>query len=127
MPDPSVQPPEGLRHILAEAEGARRNGVASDGRGWFRTAADRVDCYAVADAVLAALLDACEIRERWGTRWTLADGGKRTAWWSSRAEAETERDWPTSASRVELLRRCDLQTPPESAGPYRENRETTGG
>jgi hypothetical protein len=113
VPDPSVQPPEGLRKIIAEAEGARRNGVASDGRGWFRTDADRMDCYAVADAVLAALFDACEVRERWGTRWTYADGEQRTAWWSSRAEAETERDWPTPASTVELLRRCDLQTPPE--------------
>jgi hypothetical protein len=41
-----------LRDLLAETEGRRRNGPASDGRGWYRTEADRADCYAVADNLL---------------------------------------------------------------------------
>lgn len=41
-----------LRDLLAETEGKRRNGPASDGRGWFRTQTDREGCYAVADALL---------------------------------------------------------------------------
>lgn len=40
------------RDQLAEAEGARRNGLASDGRGWFRSKEDRQECYAIADALL---------------------------------------------------------------------------
>jgi hypothetical protein len=120
VPDPSVQPPEGLRKIIVErladrfAHGKPDDGMfvrftAEDGYSSLRgvTPAEAVD------AVLAALFDACEVRERWGTRWTYADGEQRTAWWMNRAEAETERDWPTPASTVELLRRCDLQTPPE--------------
>ncbi len=42
-----------LRDLIALNEAARRNGPASDGQGWYRTEADRDDCYAVADAVLA--------------------------------------------------------------------------
>lgn len=41
--------------LVAEVLGGRRNGLASDGRGWYRTADDRADCYADAAAVLAAL------------------------------------------------------------------------
>jgi hypothetical protein len=104
VPDPSVQPPEGLRKIAKSA-------VEEFVQIWNGEFGDVTET--IADAVLAALFDACEVRERWGTRWTYADGEQRTAWWSSRAEAETERDWPTPASTVELLRRCDLQTPPE--------------
>ena len=42
-----------LRDLIALNEGARRNGSASDGKGWYRNEADREDCYAVADAVVA--------------------------------------------------------------------------
>jgi hypothetical protein len=45
-----------LRDLLAETEGKRRNGPASDGRGWFRTDEDRQECYAIADAMLALFL-----------------------------------------------------------------------
>ncbi|MFI6347275.1 hypothetical protein [Streptomyces sp. NPDC050560] len=41
-----------LRQQLAEAIGAYRNGPASDGRGWFRSAEDQAECVALADAVL---------------------------------------------------------------------------
>ncbi|MEV1315448.1 hypothetical protein AB0J14_05105 [Micromonospora arborensis] len=44
-----------LRDLLAETEGARRNGLAGDGRGWFQNQSDRDDCYAVADAMLPLL------------------------------------------------------------------------
>lgn len=44
-----------LRDLIAENEGRRRNGPASDGRGWYRRAGDREDCYAVADAVMELL------------------------------------------------------------------------
>lgn len=53
---PAVQDTDRLREVAAEAEALRRNGPASDGRGWYRTEADRVECFAVADAVLAAVL-----------------------------------------------------------------------
>jgi hypothetical protein len=111
--DHSVRPPEGLRRELISMV-ADRFAVSS-----FRGPFVDIDATPVnvVDAVLAALFDVCEVRERWGTRWTYADSERRVAWWSSRAEAEAERDWPTSASRVELLRRCDLQAPPESVGP----------
>jgi hypothetical protein len=54
-----------LRNLLAETEGLRRNGPASDGRGWFRTKADRNECYAVADSLLP------HFRAEWeyGVRW----------------------------------------------------------
>jgi hypothetical protein len=120
VPDPSVQPPEGLRKIIAEAEGARRNGVASDGRGWFRTDADRMDCYAVADAVLAALFDACEVREQFGVRAEGVDDFwpyEPTREWAEKAIASrAKRNWPAS----HLIRRCDLRTPPESVVSYPE-------
>jgi hypothetical protein len=73
MPDPSVQPPEGLRQELISVV-ADRFAVSSFHGPFVDIDATPVN---VVDAVLAALLDACEIRERWGTRWTLADG--RTA------------------------------------------------
>jgi hypothetical protein len=44
-----------LVDLLAETEGARRNGLASDGRGWFRLGTDREECYAVARAAVEAL------------------------------------------------------------------------
>lgn len=40
---------------IAEALALHLNGPASDGRGWYRTAADQADCYARADAVMAAV------------------------------------------------------------------------
>jgi hypothetical protein len=49
---PQQDPRLGLRDLIAENEGKRRNGAASDGRGWYRTDAERMDCYAVADAVM---------------------------------------------------------------------------
>ncbi|MFD6565469.1 hypothetical protein [Micromonospora profundi] len=58
-----------LRDLLAETEGKRRNGPASDGRGWFRTEADRDDCYAVADAMLPLF----DVRLDWGTRMSSTD------------------------------------------------------
>jgi hypothetical protein len=119
VPDPSVQPPGGLREELVS--------VVADqfAVGAFHGAFVDIDATptSVVDLVLSALFDACEVRERWGTRWTYADGEQRTAWWSSREEAEMERDWPTPASRVELLRRCDLRIPPEPVGSYPENVE----
>lgn len=48
----SPDPRETLRDLIAENEGKRRNGAASDGRGWFRSDADRMECFAVADAVM---------------------------------------------------------------------------
>lgn len=54
-----------LRNLLAEAEGARRNGVADDGRGWYRTEADRTDCYAVADSLLPLFRASWEYGVRW--------------------------------------------------------------
>lgn len=42
-----------LRDRYAEAIALSLNGPASDGRGWYRTVADRIDCYARADAILA--------------------------------------------------------------------------
>lgn len=51
----SAEFPQEWRNALAEEEGARRNGQASDGRGWFRTAAEGEECYALADDRLAAL------------------------------------------------------------------------
>lgn len=44
-----------LRDRIAEALALKLNGPASDGRGWYRTAAERIDCLAQADAVMAAL------------------------------------------------------------------------
>jgi hypothetical protein len=88
--------------------------MASDGRGWFRTAADRMDCYAVADAVLAALFDACEVREQFGVRMEGEDADfwpyMPTCEWAEKAIASrAKRNWPAS----HLIRRCDLQTPAE--------------
>lgn len=40
------------RDRLAEALGLRRNGPASDGRGWFRDEQQRQECLADADALL---------------------------------------------------------------------------
>jgi hypothetical protein len=45
---PAVQDTDRLREVAAEAEGLRRNGPASDGRGWYRTEADRMECFAIA-------------------------------------------------------------------------------
>jgi hypothetical protein len=78
-----VQPPEGLRKIAAEALAKFWNeSIANIGEP-VETLYHSDDAQESADAVLAALFDACEVRE--------------------------------------LLRRCDLQTPPESVGPYPEN------
>jgi hypothetical protein len=43
-----------LRDRLAETIALSLNGPASDGRGWYRTDADRIDCYSRADALLNA-------------------------------------------------------------------------
>lgn len=48
----AADPRDALQDLLAENEGARRNGRASDGRGWYRTDAEREECYAIADTVL---------------------------------------------------------------------------
>jgi len=43
---------DGLRQRIALAVGAHRNGLASDGQGWFRDDADMAECYALAEALL---------------------------------------------------------------------------
>lgn len=54
-----------LRNLLAETEGLRRDGPASDGRGWYRTQADRTGCYAVADSLLPLFRASWEYGVRW--------------------------------------------------------------
>lgn len=44
--------------LVAEALGALLNGVASDGRGWYRTEAESAACHTQARAALAALAEA---------------------------------------------------------------------
>src|ERR1700749_172453 len=43
-----------LRDRIAETIALSLNGPASDGRGWYRTEADRIDCYTRAEALLNA-------------------------------------------------------------------------
>jgi hypothetical protein len=80
----------------------------------------------VADAVLAALFDACEVREQWGVRNTWPDGRSETYWRGHRSYAEAVvRAQLKLGSTVErqLVRRCDLLTPPESVVSYPENQK----
>jgi hypothetical protein len=78
------------------------------------------------DAVLAALFDACEVREQFGVRAEGVDDFwpyEPTHEWAEKAIASrAKRNWPAS----HLIRRCDLQTPAESVGPYPENVEGGG-
>lgn len=62
-----------LRDLIAENEGKRRNGPASDGRGWYRNEADQAECYAIADAVVALFH---EVADEWESIdvSTMADG-----------------------------------------------------
>lgn len=56
LPD-TTNPRAALRDLIAENEGKRRNGAASDGRGWYRNADEREDCLAVAAAVMELFPD----------------------------------------------------------------------
>lgn len=49
---PTTDRDEALRQRLALAVGAHRNGLASDGQGWFRDEADETECYTLAAALL---------------------------------------------------------------------------
>jgi hypothetical protein len=129
VPDPSVQPPEGLRKIAAEALATFWNeSIANIGEP-VETLYDSDDAQESADAVLAALFDACEVRDEWGVHNTWPDGASETFWRGPRLHAEAVvRAQLKLGSTVErqLVRRCVLSTPPESVGPYPENVEGGG-
>jgi hypothetical protein len=113
----SVQPPDGLRKIAKSA-------VEEFVQVWNGEFGDFTE--AIADAVLAALFDACEVREQWGVRNTWPDGRLETYWRGHRSYAEAVvRAQLKLGSTVErqLVRRCDLLTPPESVVSYPENQE----
>lgn len=48
-------PDDVITRVLALRLGAQRNGVASDGRGWFRTDEQREECYEIARDLVADL------------------------------------------------------------------------
>jgi hypothetical protein len=109
-----VQPPEGLRKIAAEALAKFWNeSIANIGEP-VETLYHSDDAQESADAVLAALFDACEVRERWGTRFSGSTADDVYGWWPSRSTAEAVTSAPSRiGSTKTLVRRCELQTPPE--------------
>jgi hypothetical protein len=114
VPDPSVQPPGGLIRVVALK-------MCSDESSVFH-GSDKPCQWCLFDAsnVLAALFDACEVREQFGVRAEGVDDFwpyEPTHEWAEKAIASrAKRNWPAS----HLIRRCDLRTPPESVGPYPE-------
>jgi hypothetical protein len=68
-------------------------------------------------AVLAALFDICEVRERWGTRYSGAGAEDVYAWWRSREEAESQSKGSPRVPRGDLVCRCELLTPPAPPEP----------
>jgi hypothetical protein len=71
----------------------------------------------VVDAVLAALFDACEVRDEWGVHNTWPDGRSETYWRGPRLYADAViRAQLRLGSTVEreVVHRCVLSTPPES-------------
>lgn len=49
----ALTPRDELIFMIAEEYGKRRNGPASDGRGWFRDEEDQAECTSVAEMVVA--------------------------------------------------------------------------
>jgi hypothetical protein len=73
VPDPSVQPPEGLRKIAAAALAKFWNeSIANIGEP-VEALYDSDEAQDSADAVLAALFDACEVREEWLVTGTVSE------------------------------------------------------
>jgi Tfp pilus assembly protein PilN len=81
-----------LRDKIAEALALQLNGQASDGRGWYRTAADRIDCYARADAALAVVGPELERLRKEVDRWRDHDAALIR-------QAEAERDAARAESK----------------------------
>jgi hypothetical protein len=132
MAEGSVQPPEGLirevalRMCSVEPETKRVVGTITMITGFHGSTKPCEWCLGDAAAVLAALFDACEVREQWGVRNTWPDGRSETYWRGHRSYAEAVvRAQLKLGSTVErqLVRRCDLLTPPESVVSYPENQE----
>jgi hypothetical protein len=120
MAEGSVQPPEGLREELISMV-ADRFAVSSFHGPFVDIDATPVN---VVDAVLAALFDACEVREQWGVR---ADVERVPDFWPEEATRQRAQ-WAIAARagysfQSYLIRRCDLLTPPESVVSYPENQE----
>lgn len=107
-----IQPPEGLREIAREAA------ALPPCRHWLDVGETKtcVDC--IADAVLAALFAACEVREEWGCRLTVPDGHIPDCWREHREAAEAMADWHIrnrSIATPTLIRRLHLTLPAEAA------------
>jgi hypothetical protein len=113
----SVQPPDGLRKIAKSA-------VEEFVQVWNGEFGDFTE--AIADAVLAALFDACEVREQWGVRNTWPDGRLETYWRGSSlicrggCPRTTEARLHGGAPAGPSLRSSN---PPESVVSYPENQE----
>lgn len=97
------QPPEGLRKLIAEALTEPCEPCGATGR-IVGSAGEMpcVDCYGegrvylpegdMADAVLAALFAACEVREEWGCRLTWDDGHNEDSLLGERKYAQLRYD-----------------------------------
>jgi hypothetical protein len=130
--DPSVQPPEGLRKILIEKFMAREHyrtekdtpecpncgeGCAGhEEETYHYTCGEVVPCSCATDAVdavLAALFDACEVREQWGVQ--AGPRGNRFWGYATRSEALVDVAEGLADGHTDwlLIHRCDLKTPAE--------------
>jgi hypothetical protein len=114
-------PPEGLRKVACLAA-----------RDWARTHFHQQPDDRMVDAVLAALFEACEVREEWGVRSVVPDRGIPDYWRENRAQAEdtiAARSALGAHVRSSLIHRCALKTPVEVITPpvSSTGEEPTGG
>lgn len=100
---------EQLRQRVALAIGAHRNGLASDGLGWFRNDEDMTECHDLAAAVLAALrpeLDALAAHEEHRKGIAAALGHRNDALWddlisTTRGCRNSRKRWKDRAGEAE--------------------------
>jgi hypothetical protein len=111
VPDPSVQPPEGLREIVATAINSAQ-ATPCDHDELFKDFGLVCPGH-LADAVLAALFDACEVREEHRVVGLSPDGEVPGLWMpidqeSAQSVADGFRFW-----KAHVERRIVIGTPPE--------------
>lgn len=109
---------EEVVELLAIAEGGRRNGLASDGRGWFRNEDDLEECFEVARSAVAALAEAGRLLPdrpwRYGAKLyddTPVFGSGATVYTLAEVRAAVAERWATGRGWTFVRRQGELTIP----------------